>query len=131
LKTKINEQFMYPYFRSATVGSLASRKTHSLRLAAAAVTFAIAGSCIEPAKAEFRWCSISNEGASSCSFTTIEQCRAAILGTGGFCMPQAPVGHRQPRASDRPATIPKDESDRRLEQQNRKLDRDLQLCRGC
>ena len=42
-----------------------------------------------------------------------------------------PVGHRQPRAADIPANVPKDEFDSRLEQIHRDLDRKLQICRGC
>jgi hypothetical protein len=53
-----------------------------------------------PAKADPRWCAISNQVVGDCSFATIEQCHAAVSGTGGFCMWEAPVGHRQPtRAS--------------------------------
>jgi hypothetical protein len=46
-------------------------------------------------------------------------------------LPQAPVGHRQPRASDIPASVPRDPSDEWLERINRSLDRKLQICRGC
>jgi hypothetical protein len=44
--------------------------------------------------------------------------------------PQAPVGHRQPRAAELPARSPTDE-DRWLNQVNRDIDRKLQICRGC
>jgi hypothetical protein len=43
----------------------------------------------------------------------------------------APVGHRQPRASDIPATVEQDDLAVRLDAINRKLDRDLKICRGC
>ena len=43
----------------------------------------------------------------------------------------APVGHRQPRASDIPSGVQKNASDAWLEQLNRRLDRDLRICRGC
>ena len=43
----------------------------------------------------------------------------------------APVGHRQPRAADIPADVPKDELAQRIERINRALDRQLQICRGC
>jgi hypothetical protein len=46
--------------------------------------------------AEPRWCAWLADGSATCSFTTIEQCRATIHGLGGSCMPLAPVGHRQP-----------------------------------
>jgi len=66
----------------------------------AAALVAAAGWFIEPAKAGPRWCAISNQATGTCSFTTIEQCHAAASNTGGFCMWEAPVGHRQPtRAS--------------------------------
>ena len=47
-------------------------------------------------------------------------------------VPQAPVGHRQPRASDIPAdaqqrTVPGEERS----QLDRDLDRQLRICRGC
>src|SRR5512139_2320617 len=76
-------------------------------------------------------CAVNHEGATNCTFTSIERCRAEVQADGGFCIPQAPIGHRQPRARDLPANIPPDPSDQRLRRQNRKLDRDLQLCRGC
>lgn len=41
----------------------------------------------------------------------------------------APVGHRQPRAVDIPASVPKDESDMRIERLNREVERRLQICR--
>jgi hypothetical protein len=46
-------------------------------------------------------------------------------------VPQAPVGHRQPRASDIPANIPKTEADLREERANRELDKKLRICRNC
>jgi hypothetical protein len=76
------------------------------------------------------WCSVSNEGATNCSFESMDLCRANIAGVGGFCIPQAPIGHRQPRASDIPDSPPT-ATDRAFEQRNRKLDKSLQLCRGC
>jgi hypothetical protein len=46
-------------------------------------------------------------------------------------LPQAPVGHRQPRASDLPATRERDPSDDWLNRLNRETDRKLEICRGC
>ena len=46
-------------------------------------------------------------------------------------VPQAPVGHRQPRASDIPTNIQKSESDLREEQANRELNKKLRICRNC
>lgn len=44
---------------------------------------------------------------------------------------QAPVGHRQPRASDLPATRERNASDEWLDRINRETDSKLQICRGC
>ena len=45
----------------------------------------------QQAKADpYRWCAIysgESGGASNCGFVTWEQCRATILGMGGFCEP--------------------------------------------
>jgi len=39
----------------------------------------------------YRWCAVygggNDGGSSNCYFVTIEQCRAAISGNGGFCAP--------------------------------------------
>lgn len=90
-----------------------------------------AGFSLKPAQAAPRWCAITYEGASNCSFDTMDGCRAATAGTGGFCMPEAPVGHRQPTSSGAAAPLPKDDLDRQIEEMNRKLDRSLEICRGC
>jgi hypothetical protein len=81
-----------------------------MRLALAGMIVVAAGSFINTAKADPHWCAISNKGTSNCSFATIEQCRAEVSGMGEFCMPEAPVGHRQPtRASiEGPARQPQD-----------------------
>jgi hypothetical protein len=71
-----------------------------MRPALAAMIVVAAGSFIKTAEADPHWCAISNQSAGNCSFTTIEQCRAEVSGMDGFCMWEAPVGHRQPtRAS--------------------------------
>ena len=67
-----------------------------MRPALAALIIVAAGSFNKTAKADLHWCAISNQGAGNCSFTTIEQCRAEVSAMGGFCLPEAPVGHRQP-----------------------------------
>jgi hypothetical protein len=46
-------------------------------------------------------------------------------------LPQAPIGHRQPRASDIPVTRERDPSDVWLNELNRETDRKLQICRNC
>ena len=36
----------------------------------------------------YRWCAMySAKGATNCYFMTLEQCRAALAGNGGFCNP--------------------------------------------
>ena len=45
--------------------------------------------------------------------------------------PQAPVGHRQPRASDIPANTPRTAEEERQAQRDRELDKKLWFCRGC
>jgi len=55
--------------------------------------------------------------------------RSEVSGNGGSCMPEAPVGHRQPRAAN-VGPVPKDNLDalqERVNKQNNKLN----LCRGC
>ena len=45
----------------------------------------------QTAKADpYRWCAVyglSGDGGTNCYFVTIEQCRAAVSGVGGFCEP--------------------------------------------
>jgi hypothetical protein len=52
-------------------------------------------------------------------------------GTGADERAQAPVGHRQPRADDKPASVPKDRFDTKIEQLNREANRGLRICRDC
>jgi hypothetical protein len=50
----------------------------------------VLGSAAEPAKADpYRWCAnySGRSSAQNCGFLTIEQCRAAISGNGGWCVP--------------------------------------------
>ena len=50
----------------------------------------IAASTIAPSRADpYRWCAQygGKLGATNCYFVTLEQCRAAISGNGGFCNP--------------------------------------------
>ena len=47
-----------------------------------------AGASADP----YKWCSVeSSGGGTNCGFVTIEQCRAAISGTGGSCEPRQVV----------------------------------------
>jgi len=50
---------------------------------------------------------------------------------GGGGVIQAPVGHRQPRASDVPADTPKTNEEETQIQRDRELDKKLWICRGC
>lgn len=96
-----------------------------------ALLFLSTGMLIEAARAQ-TWCAISSEGATNCSFTSVASCRAEVAGNGGNCIPQAPIGHRQPTAAvgERAAKLPKDDLDRLIDQVNKK-DKQIQLCRGC
>jgi len=90
-----------------------------------------AGSFAEAVKAQ-TFCAVNNQGATNCAFTSVERCRDEVRADGGFCIPQAPIGHRQPRAADLPKETPKEAAElRRERQKEQKLDRGLQLCRGC
>jgi hypothetical protein len=46
-------------------------------------------------------------------------------------VPQAPVGHRQPRASDLPANTERTNEEQNQIQRDRELDKKLWICRGC
>ena len=75
-----------------------------MRAALTALILSAAGTIIVDDNAVAQsWCAISNQGAANCGFSTIDQCRAEVSGNGGSCMPEAPVGHRQPRRRQRPA----------------------------
>lgn len=62
-----------------------------MRLMFAAAAMLIASSVMGEAKADpYRWCAEyggGRGGGTNCYFVTIEQCRAAISGNGGFCRP--------------------------------------------
>jgi hypothetical protein len=98
-----------------------------MRTALLPLLLLVGGSFAEAVKAQ-TYCAVSNQGAANCAFTSVERCRDETRADGGFCIPQAPVGHRQPRAADVPSATSKDAAERR---QERQLDRSLQLCRGC
>jgi hypothetical protein len=101
-----------------------------MRAALAAFILSAAGTVIADDNAAAQsWCAISNQGATNCGFPTIDQCRSEVSGNGGSCMPEAPVGHRQPVAANiRP--LPKDNLDALQERVNKKNNK-LILCRGC
>lgn len=62
-------------------------------LALSLVGGALLSQSIQPAHADpYRWCAVygggrGGGGGENCYFLTIEQCRAAISGMGGFCNP--------------------------------------------
>ncbi|AMN42185.1 hypothetical protein [Rhodoplanes sp. Z2-YC6860] len=100
-----------------------------MRTALLPVLVVFGGVLAEDAKAQ-TFCAVNSQGATNCSFTSITACRDEVRGDGGFCLPQAPIGHRQPRAAD--VTGSGDDTiNPRQDQRNRRLDRSLQLCRGC
>ena len=57
-------------------------------LATLLVAFAIDGAHHGAQADPYRWCAMySMRGASNCYFVSLEQCRAALSGMGGFCQP--------------------------------------------
>ena len=66
-------------------------RNFATRTCLAAFTLLIVGLPVDPARADpYRWCAEyggSDDGGTSCSFITLEQCRAAVSGVGGFCSP--------------------------------------------
>lgn len=69
-----------------------------------------------------------------CAGNAIAQDRRAPETTGSAIpsgVPPAPVGHRQPRASDIPADTPRTAEEERQLQRDREIDKKLWICRGC
>jgi hypothetical protein len=61
-----------------------------MRIAITVLFTLVVASAVEPARADpYRWCADygggRGGGSSNCYFVTLEQCRAAISGNGGFC----------------------------------------------
>ena len=57
-------------------------------LATLLVAFAIDGTQHGAQADPYRWCAMySARGATNCYFVTLDQCRAALSGMGGFCQP--------------------------------------------
>jgi hypothetical protein len=73
---------------------IAARTTVAFSAVVMLVTFGAA----TPTKAQGAWCAEYSGEASStnCGFYTIEQCRMAISGVGGFCSPSPFVGASNP-----------------------------------
>jgi hypothetical protein len=102
-----------------------------MRTAVLPLLVVFGGAFAEDVKAQ-TFCAVNNQGATNCAFTSVERCRDEVKADGGFCIPQAPIGHRQPRAADLPKETSKEAAElRRERQKEQKLDRALQLCRGC
>jgi hypothetical protein len=61
----------------------------AMRIAFAVLLMLIAVSTVKPVQADpYRYCAEyggSGEGSSNCYFLTLQQCREAISGVGGFC----------------------------------------------
>ena len=59
------------------------------RLTAGAIFTAVLLGAAGPAIADpYRWCAVyggEDGGGTNCGFVTLEQCRATVSGTGGFC----------------------------------------------
>src|SRR5436189_6272435 len=98
-------------------------------LPVAALLLAIFGMHPAAAKAEIHWCSVSDEGASNCSFVSVAQCLAAVSGVGGYCMREAQISDSQLRAAENSTS----EAKRPLknQRQHRNLPTDIHFCRGC
>ena len=58
-------------------------------IAVTLIAAAVIDSATSAAQADpYRWCAqYSSKGARNCYFVTLEQCRAALAGNGGFCEP--------------------------------------------
>ena len=105
-----------------------------MRTALAILIFSIAGSFVADENAVARsWCALSNQGASNCGFASIDKCREEVAGNGGSCMPEAPVGHRQPTRHGLSTGQAEfvDPTLGALQQRVNKKDNSLILCKGC
>jgi uncharacterized membrane protein len=61
-----------------------------MRLIIAAVALVTASSAFDGAQAQdrYRWCAqMGQTGSTNCYFVTHKQCREAVAGTGGSCVP--------------------------------------------
>lgn len=82
-----------------------------MRIAIAALFSVMVLSVSTPAKADpYRWCAVFGSfgggGVESCWYLTIEQCRAAVSGLGGFCKESAWYDGR-PVSTDVPSKSPR------------------------
>lgn len=59
-----------------------------MRLAFAVSFLALVAAAVLAHADPYRWCAqYGSKGATNCYFLHLEQCRAAISGNGGFCVP--------------------------------------------
>lgn len=79
-----------------------------MRASAVAIGLLVAGLFGSPSHADpYRWCAeyggFRGGGATNCYFMTLQQCRAAVSGVGGFCRPNTfyTGPERRPRRSHR------------------------------
>jgi Protein of unknown function (DUF3551) len=82
-----------------------------MHLTLVALLFVMFGSFAETAKADpYRWCAQyggnTGGGGTNCYFLNLEQCRAAISGSGGYCVPNSFY-------DGRPVVTPEDASQRK------------------
>jgi len=82
-----------------------------MRISIAALFSVMVLSVSTPAKADpYRWCAVFGSfgggGVESCWYLTIEQCRAAVSGLGGFCKESAWYDGR-PISTDVPLSKPR------------------------
>src|SRR5438105_2559030 len=108
-----------------------------MRLALAALLVAAALPLAAPAKADQKWFAINNEGNRTGPFASMDACRTVTIGTGGHCMPEAPVGHLQPTtgsvttaAAADPARRQREEFDAVVERASKRT-QNMNFCRGC
>jgi hypothetical protein len=71
-------------------------------IAATLAAATLGGSMITAQADPYRWCAqYSGKGARNCYFVTLEQCRAAVSGNGGFCEPNTFYDGRPVMAEER------------------------------
>ncbi len=75
-----------------SVKRLTTRAMMHASIATAAGLLALCAFATSPAAADpYRWCAVygtsGDDNGTNCYFVTIEQCRAAVSGNGGFCAP--------------------------------------------
>ena len=79
-----------------------------MRILLATLAVLAAGAAINTAQADpYRWCAEygggRGGGGTNCYFMTLQQCRAAIHGMGGFCRPNQFYDGRPVAGSTQPA----------------------------